>query len=375
MKLVKTKVDALTRRLQADGLFTVDLHYKASDATGEMDYTGPKMPPEMWQQILSFFKWTYDETKSESQVRLFVSPKLKQWKAWAFPQQAEMGLSTKELANDDAKKQRAELFDNDADWTAWGTVHHHCSIGAFQSGTDESDEKNVGGIHITVGDLDKARYSIHCRLYHQGDLYEPDMSKLWDIGNVMENLPEELKHLIPDNAADKIARSQMCIPSTVEFPNQWKQNFLRLERNKVETHQLYSWPESWPEAHRESSEAYPVGTVKTFAGQAYRKTEKGWDIVENQYEPVHRRGRPSLKPLSIRMTDAFDDLTMLWANYGYANDEEVYEHIEELVQNGADDLVHICKNHDLVADDLLDEYRRRMVEMTRETPNGMNSLD
>ena len=380
MKLLKTSVDKLTRKLEADGLFVCDLHYKASDATGEMNYTGPKMPREMWQQILSFFKWSYDETKSEAQVRLFVSPRNGTWKAWAFPQQAEMGLATREISNDEAKKQRAELFEKDEEWSAWGTVHHHCSISAFQSGTDERDEKDVGGIHITVGDLDKAHYSIHCRLYHQGDLYEPDMSKLWDIGDVIERVPEELKCLMTEATPDRIARSQMCIPSSAAFPDQWKMNMIKIER-KVKNHNLRDW--SWE--GKRTEEHYEVGAIQEINGTKWLKTTTGWTLVPDPAdEPAHRRTKENLDPLPVRIAEALEALENSWIGYvgvafsGGVATEELNETIIDLLQNGAGELVNVCKDYDLIPDDLLDELHRREVEeakgqMGAENPSNLNN--
>lgn len=224
MKLAKTPIQELFRKLESQGLLDIDIRYRVADAKGTLDYKGPKIPREMWREILSFFKWTYDTYRSEAQVRLFVSPKNGTWKAWAFPQEGNNGLSIKEVNNDDFSKQRAALFEKDEEWIAWGTVHHHCDISAFQSGTDESDEEGQGGLHITVGDLTKPKYSIHCRFYHQKDLWEPDMSIFWDIGDAINEVPKWARSYLP--TADRIARDEMCEPSSVEFPEQWKKNYL-----------------------------------------------------------------------------------------------------------------------------------------------------
>jgi hypothetical protein len=47
----------------------------------------------------------------------------------------------------------------------FGTVHHHCSSSAFQSGTDHSDELSREGLHFTIGNLDKPfDLDIHARI-------------------------------------------------------------------------------------------------------------------------------------------------------------------------------------------------------------------
>lgn len=214
-------------------LLTCDIKYKIEEAKGTIGYVGPKIPPELWYQITSFFKWTYDTYKSESQVRLFVSPTLGTWKAHAFPQQAKMGTSTVELDNEDAKLQRAALNLNPPDWHLFGTVHHHCSLNAFASGTDEENERNQDGLHITVGHMSSAKYDLHARLIRRGLRVDPDMSWFWDIGNIVDQVPELFKEFIPKDYANIFARRMMCIPVTAEFPQQWKDNYIEIKPPEI----------------------------------------------------------------------------------------------------------------------------------------------
>jgi hypothetical protein len=227
MKLLKTKIDKLTRTVTGGDLIEAHLDYDVTKATGTLEYKGPLISREVWGQITSFFKWAYDTSQSEAQVRLFVSTKNNAWKAWAFPQEGHTGLSTKEIQDDEFQKQRAALFEKDDEWVAWGTVHSHAAISAFQSSIDEDDEESQGGLHITIGDLDKNQYSLHARLYHKEDKFEPDMSLFWDIGNPFEGLKPEVLALLPSTSADRAARLQMCHPMPTEFPAQWKANYRR----------------------------------------------------------------------------------------------------------------------------------------------------
>lgn len=191
----------------------------------EVKYIGPKIPPHVWHQVLSFFKWTYDTTKSESQVRLFHDPVDNTWIAWAFPQEAKTGMTAREIPGDGHDKQRSEL-PHSGELTLFGTVHHHCDAGAFQSGTDENNEKNQAGLHITVGKMDEAKHDLHVRFYLGGVKYEPDMSEFWDVG-------EQVASLIPKAMHEQVARHQMCIPSSVEFPEQWKANLIEIKSTPV----------------------------------------------------------------------------------------------------------------------------------------------
>src|ERR1700744_1027595 len=173
---IKIKERKVTDDASIPNLLTCEIEYEIKDAKGSVGYIGPKIPAELWYQITSFFKWTYDTAKSESQVRLFVSPTLGQWQAFAFPQEAKTGMTTTELDNDDSKAQRAALNLNPPDWYLFGTVHHHCGMNAFASGTDEENERDQDGLHITVGHMGSPKYDIHCRLWRRGMKVDPDMS-------------------------------------------------------------------------------------------------------------------------------------------------------------------------------------------------------
>ncbi len=130
-------------------------------------------------------------------------------------------MSAKELDTPDAKLQRAQFADGDG-WTYFGTVHHHCDMGAFQSGTDFHDERNQDGLHITVGNMGSDKHSLHARFYLVGDEFEPDLSMFWDIGAALQTL-------LPHELWDKVARFQMGAKVEVEFPQQWKENLIEVK--------------------------------------------------------------------------------------------------------------------------------------------------
>ena len=192
------------------GLFTCIMQHEVAKTGASFDWLGPKISPAAWAEMLAFFRWTYQTEKTESQVRLFVHPE-HGWKVWAFPQDSASSMTTKEVANDESRLQRAAIPEG---YFPWGTVHHHCSMSAFQSGTDHADEVNVDGLHITIGNLDKEVYDLHARLYIKGNRFEPIMSALWDIGPEKDGLVKAISELGFEGAevADKIARQQMCLP-------------------------------------------------------------------------------------------------------------------------------------------------------------------
>jgi hypothetical protein len=223
MKMLTYKPEIRTEK-SFPGLLSCVFKHEIKSASASLDYQGPVIGPEVWNRVLAFFKWTHDTTQSESQVRLFVNPTQGRWEAWAFPQEARTGMTSKELDTPNMKTQRA-AFGDDQGWVYFSTVHHHCNMSAFQSGTDQANEIGIDGIHLTIGNLDSPRYDIHARFYLGGCGFDPDLSLFWDIG-------EELKALIPRNLWDAVARHQLCNPAppSTEFPAQWKQNLIEVKR-------------------------------------------------------------------------------------------------------------------------------------------------
>lgn len=207
--------------LSAPGVLKCVFEHKIESTTVKFKYEGPKINPEEWKQVLSFFQWTYDTTHSESQVRVFLDPVDNKLVFWAFPQEAKTSMSAREIDNDDKKKQRSEL-PNAGKLIAFGTVHHHCAAGAFQSSTDYSDEKDVTGIHMTIGKMNDPQYNMHARFCHGGFQLEPDLSQFWPIGEIAE--------MVPPEHWDKVARYQMCKkPDKLDFPDQWKTNLIEVK--------------------------------------------------------------------------------------------------------------------------------------------------
>ena len=220
MKLSKSPL-SIKEEKSFPGLLSATFEHKVSETNGELKWDGPPISPEVWFQVMSFFQWTYDTTKSESQVRLFVDPEEKKWLAWAFPQEAKTGMTAHEMPGSKADEQRAAL-PNSARLILMGTIHHHCACSAFQSGTDQSNEEGQDGLHITVGRMDEKCRDMHVRFYVKGYKFDVDMAAFWDVG-------ETVKASIPRNLWDTVARYQMNRKVESAFPDQWKENLIEVK--------------------------------------------------------------------------------------------------------------------------------------------------
>ncbi len=227
VKIMSTKTIKQTREFQ--GMMTCILEHTVTDTKANYEWSGPKISPAVWNEVLAFFKWTYDTTKSESQVRLYCNYRTREWKAWAFPQIRGTGMTTKEL--DDHPQtaiQRARFSDQDG-WFYYGTVHHHCSTSAFQSGTDERNENNQEGLHITVGHLDRALFDIDARLYHaKTKITNMQIGWFWDVGNPLEGVSPMIAAMMPAHYKENFCKLQMGTPPAADlvFPEIWKENLI-----------------------------------------------------------------------------------------------------------------------------------------------------
>lgn len=227
MKLTKIGVGQLLQTRDVDGLLSCSIEYEVKSGKGRLNYKGPRFSADMWHQVLSFFRWTHQEMDSESQVRLYVNTKIGRWGAWAFPQEARTGMSAREISVKETPEKAVERFaswesEPSDDWVYFCTVHHHCSASAFQSGTDEDNERNQDGLHITVGRMDSERHDLHARFYLDGNCFDPDMSLFWP-------LDPDIVEKVPASVLDELDRFDMCEKVTVAFPDGWRKNMIEVK--------------------------------------------------------------------------------------------------------------------------------------------------
>jgi len=155
------------------------------------EWHGKKIPMQLWQEILAFMKVSYDKFKSETLIFLYYDETAKQpWSYWV-PPQITNGMTVKsDPDHEDFAKQRANYPD-----TMFGTVHHHCSSSAFQSGTDEADETNREGYHFTVGKLNSSSLvELHLRVTLGGVSVDID-----DVTTIISGTTSPFKRNVPMN--------------------------------------------------------------------------------------------------------------------------------------------------------------------------------
>ena len=105
----------------------------------------PKLPYELFNKVYEFFKYVYKKHKSEVAILLWHNFETGEWDI-EVPKQTVSGASVNYV-----RDESWGLMMNDSGYVCVGTIHSHCEMTAFHSGTDDHDEYNFDGVHITIG--------------------------------------------------------------------------------------------------------------------------------------------------------------------------------------------------------------------------------
>lgn len=133
----------------------------------------PKIPGIIIGQALTFFRKVFQEYRSEAYVTLLYSAKSNQYKLWCPAQKVSAGSVNYDRADH-------PQFDKNSfevnDWQMCGTIHSHCDFSAYHSGTDVGDEASFDGIHITLGHVNRAQFSMEASvsINNQREKLEPE---------------------------------------------------------------------------------------------------------------------------------------------------------------------------------------------------------
>jgi len=166
-----------------------------------LEFKGTRISLDVWQQVLAFMAWTFDTHGCEAQCRLAYDMPTGttpgKWYVVVLPQEMSVGLHTDELP--EHKDKAAAYAEIPATASLMATVHHHCRAGAFQSGTDSTDELRQNGLHITLGNMAAAKYAWHARATFRKVQYAVAPEKWFDFDTAL-----------------------LTQPTKAEFPEAWK---------------------------------------------------------------------------------------------------------------------------------------------------------
>ncbi len=141
-----------------------------------IDLKAAKLPLDLVRKVTAWFHAVYLKHKSEAVGYLYYCDG-----AWDFVVPAQT-VSAAHATYDGAPRRDG--------WTLAGTIHSHAAMSAFHSGTDDADEANFDGVHITVGKLDSVpEYS--CSIVVQGVRRKCEPSDLIDGMAPANSVPAE----------------------------------------------------------------------------------------------------------------------------------------------------------------------------------------
>ena len=128
-----------------------------------VEYALPKVPADLMARVVGFFRAVYRLRRTEALVLLL-------WEDGQFavhvPAQRVSGSSVKFTLAEDELPAPARLV---------GTIHSHGAFGAFASSIDETDEAELDGLHLVVGDLDRRRPSYSAAIAVDGHRFEASL--------------------------------------------------------------------------------------------------------------------------------------------------------------------------------------------------------
>lgn len=294
---------------------------QAEELTAE--WHGKKIPSHIWFEILAFMKASQAKFSSEAMLFLYYDENSTEpWSYWVPPQKTN-GMTVKsDPDHPEFSKQRAQYPD-----VMFGTVHHHCTSSAFQSGTDEADETTREGFHFTVGKLGKDQESeVHARLTLAGIHYE------------FENL-----NMIIDNVVNPFNPKIDLDDNMLDFLTQYNNRKL----SKV--------PEDWQDYDFDDQ---LKNVTKPWFGKStpgYRSNQKGFywddDAWEDKMNPVKKTG-DTVNPDDL-VEELVDYISSSWSgeeqilNYYTEYESKNYQELNDLTLGRTTD----------------DEYRRVITEM------------
>ncbi len=171
-----------------------------------------KIPENLFLSIEGFFEEVYKTHQSEVAVILYFHKDADKW-GYCVPQQTVSGSSVKydlskglDFIHEDNLNRRADSIPEG--YAQVGSIHSHASMSAFHSGTDNADEFNFDGIHITIGGFDKPQHEYACRMIISGNEYKKNLSEV-------VNFPTRTG-IYPKDIMSKVEK-----PSVIHISNGW----------------------------------------------------------------------------------------------------------------------------------------------------------
>ena len=206
------------------GLYSGDINITPPPMAADpvLNWHGAPIDRNTFRMVLAFLKWTHDAHKCEGQARFWYNPETLEWRPVVLPQEKWGPSHTREVEEENDVKEAiiTKLFADGFGEAA--TIHHHSSMGAFQSGGDKEDELSRSGFHVTVGHMSSDTADFHARATFKKINYEEEKGMM----RCAEWLPGlRTKKTLKDNYTaiqSEIADFWLDLKNLPEFPAVWK---------------------------------------------------------------------------------------------------------------------------------------------------------
>lgn len=248
-------------------------------------WSGPKIHYERtWLPVLRFME---DHAEHEVVLRLFIPPDRAEIIVFPLSQIYGTGMTVKE-----------EVTREERDWWAAeglleaGTVHSHCSGGAFQSGVDKSDEARRDGLHLTIGKLKSDQFDIHSRM-------------TWTLPGEEENgklIRASVQTTQPPVLTDWF-EFPLHVYTFIEKEPELEQSVVKYMLVKPPPKEV-SYPPAWKE--KLIRKTTPTGAIDMDHGRFYQSVLGHAEFSHAQDIPGHGSEPPSLKKKESRSNNRND---------------------------------------------------------------------
>lgn len=252
-----------------------DCRYKSNQVyLAHCNWQDYKLPADQFAYVMKYFQRIYQLHQSEAALIILLNSRTKKWQILPLAQVSARGGSViyappirdvtqvKDhsekkvidaiLDDKDAKAKHFEVCDEydrlyDEGYRIYGTIHSHCDFGAFHSGTDDADEIDFDGLHITIGNV-LSGWSYSARFMIDGAQFPVETSEMVDgdldeIEKSIDNVVLEDKHLalMMPKLLDKFSfKVQPVVHHTGKARN------LLADKNWTPSH---NWPDNWGGSH------------------------------------------------------------------------------------------------------------------------------
>jgi len=174
---------------------------------------------DLWASCVSFLRWSQKTHHEEAMMTFFYNVREDRWAVDVFPQRP-MGMTVKLLEeHPDYALVRAQYG---KDWVQAGSIHHHCNMTAFQSGTDREDESDRDGVHITLGKMTEPIVDSHIRVVFDGVTYESNLAHWISPPDWLTKIPAYIW-----KSDDKLLASTFLGIEDAPFPEEWKKRIIK----------------------------------------------------------------------------------------------------------------------------------------------------